>query len=88
MTYHRGTLSEFNAWHEQAKIAEGLPKIGYVDGVLTPQNQQTINYVDPIQNPSSADDCVWEFGAYPIEGKDVLSQENFEALGWGDGKDD
>lgn len=80
--YNRGTIEEFNIWHEAAKRAEGLPEIGYVKGAPAPQNQQTVNYVDAVQNPNGADDYIWPYGAYPISGKIDLSQTDIHHLNW------
>lgn len=82
MTYHRGTLSEFNIWHEAVKIKEGLPKIGYVNGQPAPHNQGTTGYSQALQNPNKSDDYVWIFGAYPIKGKQDLSQADVDGLKW------
>lgn len=79
MTYHRGTLQEFNDWHEQVKILEGLPKVGYVNGVPAPQNQQTTEYSIPIQSPDGLDDYIWDYGDYPIDGQARLDINNFKS---------
>ncbi len=80
--YHRGTLSEFNTWHNNVKIILNLPKIGYVNNQLAPQNEHTIAYVDPIQNPNKSDDYIWNYAAYPIDGKIQLSQMDINNLDW------
>lgn len=82
MTYYRTNLATFTTWHNTAKIAEGLPRVGYINGVPAPQNQQTVNYSTPIQNPNGSDDYVWLYGAYPINGKTDLSAADVAALNW------
>lgn len=79
---NRGTLLEFNTWHNQAKISEGLPRIGYVNSVLAPQNQETTAYSQAIQNPNGTDDYIWNYGAYPVNGKAKLSQSDIDNLNW------
>lgn len=82
MIYYRGTLSEFNTWHEAVKIAEGMPRVGYINGQPAPQNQQTVAYSESIQHPDGGDDYIWSDGKYPIEGKTPLSKEEAKAFGW------
>lgn len=82
MTYHRGTLLEFNTWHDVVKIKEGLPKVGYVNGQPAPNNQETTAYSSATQNPDESDDYVWRYGAYPIVGKQDLSQADIDNLKW------
>jgi hypothetical protein len=85
MTYHRGTLSEFNTWHDAAKLAYGIPIggiIGYVDGKPAPDNERTTAYVNAIHNPDNSDDYIWPYGAYPIDGRAQLSQSDFDNLNW------
>lgn len=82
MSYHRGTLAEFNTWHDATKLAEGLPKVGSVNGTPAPGNQQTVAYSDAIAHPTNPDDYIWQDGKYPIEGKTMLSQSEVETLGW------
>ncbi len=80
--YHRGTLSEFNIWHNNVKSILGLPKIGYINGQLAPNNEHTLAYVDTIQNPDKSNDYIWNYGAYPINGKIQLSQSDVNNLNW------
>lgn len=82
MTYYRGILTEFTAWHANAIQMEGLPKSGYINGFLVPQNQETIAYSQSIQNPNKTDDYIWLYGRYPIENKTSLSQADIDALNW------
>lgn len=82
MTYHRGTIEEFNTWHAIALYSEGLPKIGYVNGQPAPQNQQTTSYSNAIQNPNKTNDYVWAYGKYPIVNKAVLTEAAYKALNW------
>lgn len=83
--YHRGSLQEFNAWHDAAKIIENIPaegRIGYVNDIPAPENERTFSYSYTIQNPNLSDDYIWLYGDYPIDGKEVLSYDNFINLGW------
>lgn len=87
MTYHRGTLTDFQEWHERAKQSEHIPaegKIGEVLGHPAPDAQRTYAYVTPIQNPDGSDDYVWLYLAYP-NGLPDLTQEEVNELGWGNG---
>lgn len=82
MSYHRGTLAEFNTWHDTVKTDEGLPKVGNQNGIPAPQNQQTIAYCDPIPHSVNVDDYIWIDGKYPIEGESMLSLAEVKVLGW------
>ncbi len=82
VTYHRGTLEEFNTWHQQVKLIEDLPKAGYRDDIPVPENQQTINYSEVIKNPLEDNDYIWMYGNYPIEDKEVLSSGDILILNW------
>ena len=80
--YYRGTLEEFNVWHNEVILILGLPLVGYVNGVLAPQNQETVAYSQAIKNPNGTNDYIWSYGAYPIEGKVSLSQSDINSLNW------
>lgn len=83
--YHRGTLAEFNTWHENAKSLAGIPAegvIGNLDGEPAPHNQRTTAYVNAWQNPDNPDDYVWPYEAYPDDIKESLSRDDFLALNW------
>lgn len=80
--YHRGTFSEFNTWHNGAKVAEGLPKVGYVNNVSAPFNQQTTAYSLSVQNPNKSDDYIWQYGAYRDSNKTILLQSDIDNLNW------
>lgn len=80
--YNRGTIEEFNTWHINVKQVEGLPKMGYINGLPAPQNQETVAYVNAIQNPDNSDDYIWLYGAYPISDKTDLSQTDINNLNW------
>lgn len=85
MTYHRGTLAEFDTWHEAAKTSEGIPsegKIGFIKGVPMPDNQRTTAYSKAKAHPINADDYVWRYSDYPDGGKDNLSKEDVQTAGW------
>jgi len=65
--YHRGTLVQFNTWHNDAMIKEGIPpegKVGFVNSEPAPENQRTTAYSSATQNPNKTDDYIWIYGAY------------------------
>jgi hypothetical protein len=80
--YNSGTLEEFEAWHEQVKNLEGLPKIGYINNIPMPGNQQTIAYSNAIQNPGGGNDYIWAYGNYPDANKPELLMEDVKLAGW------
>ncbi|MDB2415444.1 hypothetical protein N9W34_06705 [Rickettsiales bacterium] len=85
MTYNRGTLAEFNIWHDYAMMAEAISasgKVGLVKGVPAPENQRTMAYSVVIKHPVNADDYIWAFGDYPHADKDQLSLDDVAAEGW------
>lgn len=86
MTYHRGTLEEFNIWHSAAMISDDIPtpngKIGFVNGKPAPNKQRTVAYSDAILHPSNADDYIWFYGTYVDVGKVSLSKAAVRAAGW------
>ena len=75
--YNRGTLQQFNLWHNAVKLAESIPRIGYVNNVPAPQNQGTTAYSDAIQNPDNSNDYIWNYGAYPDPELPIIDIENF-----------
>ena len=84
--YYRGTLTEFNTWHEAAMIAENIPtpdgKVGFVRGRPAPDNQRTTAYTNAIAHPTNEDDYIWAYADYPDESKASLSEEEVQAAGW------
>ena len=83
MTYHRGTLTEFNTWHDTAMISASIPsegRVGFVKGVLAPDNQRTVAYSDAVLHPSNADDYIWVYGDYP-DGESLTLTE-VQTMGW------
>ena len=84
MTYHRGTLTEFNIWHDAAMISENIPipggKIGFVNGIPAPDNQRTIVYSGAALHPSNTDDYIWVYGDYP-DGESLTLTE-VQTMGW------
>jgi hypothetical protein len=85
MTYNRGTIEEFNLWHQMAMAAENIPtegRIGFVNGVPAPQNQRTIAYSSAIPHPTGGDDYIWFYGKYPDTNKPELSTEDARNAGW------
>jgi len=85
MPYHRGTIIEFNYWHEDAKLAEEITlagKVGYIKGVEAPENQRTTSYSKAIEHPINNDDYIWDYGNHPDPEKELLSLEQVKELGW------
>lgn len=85
MTYQRGTIAEFNAWHSLAMVAEEIPpegRIGMVNGIAAPQNQRTMAYSNAIQNPVGGDDYIWLYGKYIDTLKPALTLEEAKIAGW------
>lgn len=85
LMYHRGTLVEFNTWHDAAKTSYGIPEgglIGFVDGVEAPDKQRTLAYSDAEPHPTNSDDYIWLYGDYIDGSKDDLDEDAVIALGW------
>ena len=85
MTYHRGTLDEFNFWHDSVKVLEGIieeGKVGSIDGKLMPENQRTIEYSKATLHPSNENDYIWMYGNYIDENKTSLSLSDVKTAGW------
>lgn len=84
MTYHRGTLAQFNTWHSAAMISDDIPipdgKIGFVNGIPAPKNQHTIAYSTATLHPSNADDYIWVYGDYPD--RESLTLTEIQTAGW------
>lgn len=84
--YHRGTLVEFNTWHDTAMLSEEIPtpegKIGRVNDVPAPSKQRTTSYSRPIQNINLTDDYIWDCGKHIDNSKDVLTKDDAKAIGW------
>ncbi len=82
MMFHRGTIEQFNTWHDAVKVAEGYPKIGYINGIPAPQNEQTTAYSYAIPHPNNNNDYIWEDGKYPRVGETMLTLAEVKTLGW------
>ena len=85
MTYHRGILTEFNTWHDAAKLAEGIPvegKINSAAGILMPNNQRTTACSNAISHPSNIDDYIWDYWKYIDLGEDSFSLTEVQAAGF------
>ena len=84
MTYHRGTLEEFNTWHSAAMINDEIPipdgRIGFVNGIPAPNNQRTVAYSSAVLHPSNAGDYIWAYGDYP-DGESLTLIE-VKTMGW------
>jgi hypothetical protein len=82
--YQRGTLAQFEVWHNAAMEAENIPspdgKIGYVNGQPAPNRQRTTAYSQVIQHPMGGDDYIWNCGKY-CDG-DVYTLLEVQDLGW------
>jgi len=79
----RGTLQQFESWHETAKISENIPqegKVGYLKGKLAINRQKTINYSDAIKHPINENDYIWLCGNYCTN--ENLDLEQVKLLGW------
>ena len=66
-------------------LSEGIPpegRVGFVNKILTPDNQRTMAYSDPIAHPVNKDDYIWYYGEYADEEKTSLSQDDAIAAGW------
>lgn len=80
--YYRGTIEDFNLWHDQVAIFEGLPRVGLVNGVPAPDRQMTVAYIEAIQNPNGNNDYIWEFGKYNISDFNIV--EDYNSFNWSD----
>jgi hypothetical protein len=81
--YQRGTLEEFEAWHEIAMEAENIPpegKVGILNNEPAPDKQRTTVYSESIQHPLGGDDYIWLCGNY-CNG-DVYTDLEVKDLGW------
>ncbi|MGR3218838.1 MAG: hypothetical protein ACUZ8H_03345 [Candidatus Anammoxibacter sp.] len=82
--YNRGTLEDFNVWHNNIKVSEGIVaggRVGSIKGVLAPDNQRTTTYSTALPHPSN-DDYVWNYGGHPDAEKEDLSTDDVKSLGW------
>lgn len=83
MTYHRGTLAQFDTWHTAAKTSAGITpegKVGFVNGVPAPDKQRTIAYSEAIAHPSNVDDYIWPYSDY--QDGTVLTADAVKTAGW------
>ena len=83
--YHRGTLTEYNTWHDAAKIKAGIPadgKIGIYRGKPAPSKQRTIGISLAILHPINIDDYIWLHDGYNDPEKTDLSLINIQTAGW------
>ncbi len=83
--YHKGTLSDFNKWHEAVKVDEGIPpdgRIGFVNGKPAPNNQRTMHYSMPVKHPRDTDSYVWLHGDHADRKKTKLTKEKAKTDGW------
>lgn len=55
----------FNTAHETAKTTNGLPKVGNVNGVPTPGNQQTTEVTSCTEHPSDGTVVAYINGNWP-----------------------
>ena len=85
MSYHSGTLQEFNNWHETAKSLESIDesgKIGFIKNNAAPDNMRTYSYSTAYEHPEISGQYLWAFGNYPIEEKTVITYAEAVSLGW------
>lgn len=75
--YHRGTLEEFNAWHEPINQALGYPLSPIESGKMYTQR-----YSNAIQNPNDDNDCIWLYGDYKDNKFSSMTREEFIELKW------
>lgn len=83
--FHRGTLDQFDTWHDAAKNLAAIPaegKIGNVNGIPAPQNQRTIAVSEAIAHPINNDDYIWQFCGHKDENFTSLTFEEVRALGF------
>lgn len=72
--------SAFNAAHETAKTAAGLPKVGNVNGVLAPQNQQTTEITSCYSHPTDGTVVAYIEGCWPDNLKDGFVYKTTEEV--------
>ncbi len=81
--YNRGTLEQFNAWHENVMALEGIipneGKVGDINGVPAPQSQRTVAYSKAVAHPVNPNDYIWVYGDYPDA---VISVDEARTAGW------
>jgi len=63
---------EFDTAHEPAKIEAGLPRVGNVNKVPAPQNQQTVELTALVAHPSDGTFAVEIDEGWPENQKDDL----------------
>lgn len=59
----------FNAAHEIAKITIGLPRVGNVNGIPAPENQQTTGITSCTFHPSDGSVVAYVNGEWPEDHK-------------------
>ena len=80
--YNKGTLEQFNEWHDRVKILEGITpegKVGFVDGVPAPDRQRTTAYSQASKHPTD-DIYIWQYGAYPTG--ETFTSLQVREMGW------
>ena len=83
--YHRGTLEEFNTWHDSAKISANIPhegKINAISGIPAPDNQRTIAAASAISHPTNQNDYIWIFSHYEDTQRPKFSLEEVKTEGF------
>lgn len=82
--FHKGTLDEFNAWHDAAKIAEGIPvegKVGFNGGSLAPNNQRTYSVSSSLKHPTN-NDYIWVYANHKNNAMISYTLDEVQTLGW------
>ena len=80
----KGTLAEFNTWHDNIKNQETIPaegKVNCVNGIPAPKNQRTFEYAIPKKEGKDLDNYIWCVGKYPINGKSTFTIIDYEEFG-------
>lgn len=70
--YHKGSLLDFNTWHDPIKNILGLPS----------GDEKTIGYSSVIEHPNDSNDVIWHYGNYMDINKTSYSLEEVKALGF------
>lgn len=60
----------FNTAHEEAKTTLGLPRVGNVNGVPAPENQQTTEITNCTSHPTDGTVVAYINGEWPEDQKD------------------
>jgi hypothetical protein len=70
----------FNTAHETAKVAAGLPKVGSVNGIPAPENQQTTEITSCTSHPTDGTVVAYINGEWPDNLKDGFAYKTREEI--------